>query len=171
MTTAVPEVLTVQLRITWSLAELVLPGATHEQCLWLPTPESWTVRDVGGVWVADWVEPEPQDVGPPSLAWCQWHVVWWWSTLLDHCTGHGTLRREDVPWPGAAEFLPTLRGLRDRWVAFLDTLTPADLASNELTRWPYTDGRPFEQVVGWVVVELMKNVAEMALLRRLAPGS
>lgn len=43
-----------------------------------------------------------------------------------------------------------------------------DLRSNERTRWPYT-GRPFGQVVGWVNIELMKNVAEMSLARRYAP--
>ncbi|MCP4958140.1 MAG: hypothetical protein GY925_02610 [Actinomycetia bacterium] len=38
-----------------------------------------------------------------------------------------------------------------------------------MTRWPYTDDRPFYFVADWVNIELMKNVAEMCRLRRMTP--
>lgn len=37
--------------------------------------------------------------------------------------------------------------------------------ASELTRWPYTDRRPFGLVAGWVSMELTKNVSEMARTR------
>lgn len=91
--------------------------------------------------------------------------------LLDRCTGAGTLTRQEVLWPGAENSLGTLRSLHDRWQRFLDSLDSDDLDSGELTRFPYTDGRPFAHVVAWVNIELMKNVAEMAQLRRMARAS
>jgi hypothetical protein len=163
------ELLLRQLKVTWSFAEEVLVDVTPDEALWTPSPESWTVRDIDGRWAADWVEPEPWPLPPTSLAWVQWHVMWWWSTVLDRCTGDGELQRADVTWQGPEDSMVVMRALHDTWIAFLSSLTDDDLSSNELTRWPYTDGRPFAFVAGWVNVELMKNVAEMAMLRRSTP--
>lgn len=161
--------LTHQLRVTWGLASAI-EGVTDEEALWCPSSESWTVRQGDdGRWHADWEEPEPWPAPMTSLAWVQWHVIWWWSTVIDRSFGDGRLQREEVTWPGAAEAHATIDGLRLRWLDLLGSLTEADLAGNDLTRWPYTDGRPFGIVVDWVNIELMKNVAEMCALRRMAP--
>ena len=88
---------------------------------------------------------------------------------LDHCTGAGALAREEVFWPGAEQSLATLRTLHERWLLFLDALESEDLDSGELTRWPFSDRRPFVHVIAWVNIELMKNVAEISLLRRNLP--
>ncbi|MEM7324741.1 MAG: DinB family protein [Actinomycetota bacterium] len=159
-----------QLQTTWSFAESALEGLTDEEALWCPSPDSWTVHlgDDGG-WHADWSEPEPWPAPPTSIAWIQWHVIWWWSTVIDRSFGDGDLKREDVTWPGAREAMGAIDGLRRVWLDHLDTLTAADLAANTRSRWPYTDGRPFGLIVGWVNVELMKNVAEMSQLRRMTP--
>lgn len=60
-----------QLRITWMLAEEVLAGLTQEEALWVPSPDSYTVRQLQGIWVADWAEPEPNPAPPTSIAWVQ----------------------------------------------------------------------------------------------------
>jgi hypothetical protein len=158
-----------QLALTWQLAEVVLADVSDRECLWLPSERSWTVRpDGAGRWIPDWQEPEPADVAQPSLAWTMWQTIWWWSVLLDQLEGDGTLRREDIAWPGAEAGVATLRELYGRWDAFLAGLGEADLDSGELTGFPFDDDRPFVQVVTWATVELTKNVAEMGLLRRLA---
>jgi hypothetical protein len=160
-----------QLHITWSLARAVLTDLTDDECLRAPSAASYTVRrdGPGGTWVADWEEPEPWPAPPTSLAWLQWHAIWWWSMVIDHSFGGAALRREDVTWPGAGAATSRLEDLHDEWVVRLDDLDDDDLRSAERTRWPYTDGRPFGQVVGWVNVELTKNVAEMSVARRSTP--
>ena len=167
------DVLRGQLDLTWRLAEVALADVTDDECLRLRSARSWTVhRDGAGRWVPDWEDAwlgsEPADVAQPSLAWTMWQTIWWWSVLLDGVEGDGTLRREDVVWPGAAAGLAELRALHGRWDAFLAGLEAADLDSGRLTGFPFGDGRPFVQVVAWATVELTKNVAEMGLLRRLA---
>jgi hypothetical protein len=84
-----------------------------------------------------------------------WQTIWWWSVLLDQLRGDGTLRREDIVWPGVEAGVARLR-------------ERADLDSGELTGFPFDDDRPFVRVVTWATVELTKNVAEMGLLRPLA---
>lgn len=159
-----------QLDVAWSLAGRDLNGVTDEEALWCPSADSWTVRQGDdGRWEADWVEPEPWPAPPTSMAWIQWHIIWWWSTVIDRSFGHGQLTRQAVTWPGSAQAMASIGELRQRWLNHLDALTDADLAGNELTRWPYTDGRPFAFVADWVNVELTKNVAELCLLRRLTP--
>ncbi len=159
-----------QHRITWSLAEAALEGITNEEALWVPSNRSWTVHQApDGRWFADWAEPEPWPAPPTSLAWVQWHVIWWWSTVIDRSFGPGTLEREDVSWPGAAESMATIEELQRQWLLRLESLTDADLSDNALTKWPYTDGRQFAAVADWVSIEFMKNIAEMCLLRRSSP--
>lgn len=166
------EVLRSQLAVVWRLAGVTLSGLTTEECLWVPSEDAWTVREgPNGRWVADWQEPEPDPVPPTSIAWLQWHVLWWWSTVIDRSFGDGSLRREDVVWPGASESMDAIGRLHDEWLRHLDGLAAADLSSGEMTRWPYDDGRPFAHVVAWVNIELMKNVAEMAYIRRITPFS
>ncbi len=158
-----------QLRVAWSLAEIVLVDLTDHECLWTPAHTSWTVRRPSehDPWIADWEEPEPHPPPTTSLAWQLWHTIWWWSMVTDYSFGQGALRREDITWPGAGESLPSLRRLHDDWVTRISELADRDLAGNGRTHWPYSDRRPFGHVIGWVNVELMKNVAEMRVMRQL----
>lgn len=49
-----------QFRMAWGLADHYLNRLTDDLCLWLPHPDSWTVRaNADGCWTADWAEPEP----------------------------------------------------------------------------------------------------------------
>ena len=157
-----------QLRLTWSLAEHTLTELTDDECLWLPDSESWTVRPgPTGVWTADWIEPEPWPLPPMSLAWTLWHTTWLWSMVLNHSFGDATVSRSDVHWLGAEASWKRLRQLHTEWSDHLTELDDMALADSAHTRWPYDDGRPFAQIVSWVNMELMKNIAEMALTRRL----
>lgn len=83
--------------------------------------------------MADWPEHERYDLGPPSIAWLTWHMIFWWSKLLDHSFGEAQLQRESVPWPGDADGVRTrLLDLRGDWRARLVALSDADL--HALTR-------------------------------------
>ena len=161
------DVLTRQLDIGWKLMSLHLTELTTAECLWQPAKAGLHVRLRDGAWHADWPDREDYAIGPPSIAWVTWHVGYWWSMVLDHSFGPGTLSREQVVWPGDADAVRTwLQALHERWKRNLETLTEDDLASEQRTRWPYTD-RPFADVVAWANVELMKNAAEVGFARFL----
>jgi hypothetical protein len=95
-----------------------------------------------------------------------WHPVWWLETLLAACRGGSLPAPEDVEWPGP-QSVRRIRELWSEWTTFAAGLTDDDLRSNELTRFPYADGRPFAYVLGWASMEMTKNLGEMCLLRRL----
>jgi DinB superfamily len=164
------ELLKTQLDLTWRFAREALDGLTGDEELWVPSHDSWTVRQGDdGRWVPDWEEPEPSPPPSASIGWVQWHVIWWWSTVIDRSFRGDEIQRRDVTWPGPSRSMEAIDRLRREWLGYLDGLSEDDLSSGTLTRWPYTDDRPFLFVAGWVNMELMKNVAEMALIRRVTP--
>lgn len=85
-----------QFDITWALTEYHLNGLTTEECLWRPAARGLHVRERDGEWRADWPEHEGYDLGPASMAWLTWHMIFWWSSVLDHSFGEGKLTREQV---------------------------------------------------------------------------
>ena len=156
-----------QLDTAWKLLDLHLTGLSDEECLWLPAARGLHVVNDSGTWSAEWPETEAYATGPASIAWLTWHIGFWWSMALDYCFGDGTLRREDVTWPGGAEPAKVwLTGLHDEWVAALSGLPEAELGSTARTKWPFTDA-PFFQLAGWLNLELMKNAAEIGYCRFL----
>lgn len=152
----------------WRLARYHLDGLTEDECLWQPGGRGPHVRqDAEGTWHPDRVGDESYRAGPPSIAWLTWHIDFWWSMVLDHSFGAGTLSREDVGWPGSASAVrERLAGHESEWRAAIDGLGPDELASEERSRWPFRD-RPFADVVAWVNVELTKNAAEIGYARFL----
>ena len=158
-----------QLDTAWALTRYHLDGLTTAECLWRPAAQGLHVSRMGAPlrWIADWPEHEGYSLGPPSIAWTTWHIGFWWSMALDYGFGAGTLKREDVAWPGDADGVRAwLGGLHDRWRAAVEGLTDVDLEDSALTRWPIP-GRPFGDVVAWVNLELMKNAAEIGYARFL----
>ena len=157
-----------QFDTAWKLASFHLDGLATEECLWRPARQGLHVhRGPGGSWRADWPDHEGYDLGPPSIAWLTWHIGFWWSMVLDHSVGGGTLSRESITWPGSADGVREWVGrLQGEWRAVLEQVTADDLRSAHRTRWPFRD-RPFGDVVAWVNVELTKNAAEVGYARFL----
>jgi hypothetical protein len=157
-----------QFETACALTQYHLNGLTTEECLWRPAPKGLHVTPLpDGTWRADWPEHEGYDLGPPSIAWLTWHLFFWWSMVLDHSFGNGTLSREGVMWPGSADAVREGLGLlQDKWLKVLQQLTDDELRSPQRTRWPLQD-RPFGDVIAWANVELMKNAAEIGYARFL----
>lgn len=160
------DVLSRQLDIAWALTTYHLDGLTTDECLWRPADKGMHVhRTDDGRWRADWPDHEGYDLGPSSIAWTTWHIGFWWSMTLDHADGPGTLTREDVAWPGTADGARRwITDLHARWSVLLAACTDDDLDVTTRARWPIAD-RPFADIVAWVNVELMKNAAELGLVR------
>lgn len=130
-----------QLDTAWKLARFHLDGLTTEECLWRPAMRGLHVtRREDGQWRADWPDREGYDIGPPSIAWVTWHMIFWWSMVLDR--------------------------LHEQWRAAIAGLSDPDLRSPAQARWPFRD-RPFGYVVAWVNVELVKNASEIGYARFL----
>ena len=157
-----------QFETVWKLTNFHLEGLATEECLWRPAREGLHVHQVpDGTWRADWPDREGYDLGPPSIAWLTWHIGFWWSMVLDHSFGDGTLLRENVTWPGNAEDVHKwIDQLQGQWRVVLGQVTGDDLRSAHRTRWPFKD-RPFGDVIAWVNVELTKNAAEIGYARFL----
>src|SRR6185503_7989136 len=93
-----------QFDLAWKLADFHLATLTTDECLWRPAASGLHVaRQPNGTWRADWPDREGYDLGPPSIGWVTWHMVFWWSMVFDHCFGSGTLAREGVDWPGSPD--------------------------------------------------------------------
>jgi hypothetical protein len=157
-----------QFETAWRLASIHLDGLATEECLWRPAREGLHVHRVSdGTWRADWPHHEGYALGPPSIGWLTWHLGFWWSMVLDHSFGNGSLSRDNVMWPGNADDVRQWIGrLQGQWRAVLEQVTDDELRSAQRTRWPFQD-RPFADVVAWVNVELTKNAAEIGYARFL----
>ncbi len=151
-----------QFEISWGLLAYHLETLEDAECLWRPAPRSPHVAQLAdGTWRADWPEDESYAAGAPSIAWLTWHIDFWWSMTFDHHLGDGTLTRERVAWGGSVEEMKRRIGAhRQRWIELLDA---PDKWPGQ-ARWPFAD-RPFEDVVAWLNVELMKNAAEIGYAR------
>ena len=160
--------LTRQFDIAWKLASFHLDTLTTEECFWRPAPSGPHVHQhAAGRWHADWPDRESYDLGPPSIAWLTWHIGFWWSMVLNHSFGDGTLERGDLTWPGSAsEAREWIVRLHNEWRSKLEQLSDEELRSTLQTRWPFQQ-RPFADVVAWVNIELMKNAAEIGYARFL----
>lgn len=166
MSTELRDLLARQLDIAWMLTEYHLQTLSTEECLWRPAKAGLHIQqDADGRWRADWPEHEGYELGPSSLAWLTWHLGFWWSMVLDHCFGPGTLSREQVFWPGSADDVrASITALHRRWRGVLETMTDEALRSPERARWPI-EGQPLYDTVAWVNIELAKNAAEIGYAR------
>lgn len=171
MNTEPLETLRWQFQLTWRLAGLHLEALTDDACLWEPASGSWTVRrGVDGQWRADLVLPEPDPPPPVTIAWITWQMVWWWSGLQAALRGQTPPNHDEVVWPGSAGAArQRLEALADQWEAVLSGLGEADLYRPLAFPWP--DPRPLPLAIAWANSELMKNVAELGVLRHLHEAS
>lgn len=156
-----------QFDIAWALTEYHLNGLGEDECLWRPASRGLHVHQKAGEWRADWPEHEGYDLGPSSIAWITWHMVFWWSSVLDHSFGSARLTRENVLWPGSAAAVKArIVELAAEWRKQLELLDDDELRSTRRTRWPFQD-KPFMDVVSWLNIELAKNAAELGYVRFL----
>ncbi|WP_040500555.1 DinB family protein [Henriciella marina] len=159
--------------MAWRFAELHLDALTMEDCLWRPGGDMglhvWR-DESSGSWRADWPQSEAYEIGPASLGWITWHMLFWWRMVLDQSFGEGQLTRSDIAWPGTADGVRSeAKAVEARWRAAIKTLGEDELLSPALTRWPFKD-RPFADVVAWANLELMKSASEMGYVLFLRQG-
>lgn len=150
-----------QLDMCWQLYLYHMENLQEEEVFWVFSPKGLQVRKQDDGWSVDWPEDESYEIGPSSIAWIMWHIIYWWTTALDSNFGDGTLRKEDIPWPGSIEKAKeAIRTLHDKWILKLNELTYEDYLSAKYTKWPL-ENRSFVDIALWLNGELMKNVAEI----------
>lgn len=150
-----------QLDMCWQLYLYHIENLGETEALWAFSPTGLQVYKQEAGWRIDWPETESYEMGPPSIAWIMWHIIYWWSTALDCNFGEGTLKKEDIPWPGSVEKAKaTISLLHDEWVSKLNDLSDADYLSKQYSKWPLSD-RSFADIALWLNGELMKNAAEI----------
>lgn len=166
MTETLP-ILRRQFELTWRLAVEHLPALTDEMCLWSPAPGAWTVRQgEDGAWRPDWADSEPSPAPPVTIGWLTWHLDWWWSGLIAAVRDEPRRPREGVHWPGsAARVIARLDALAAAWSRELAALKETNLDRPLAFPWPAP--RPLAEALAWANVELMKNVAEIGIVRHL----
>ncbi|TWH56728.1 DinB family protein [Desulfitobacterium sp. LBE] len=156
-----------QLDMCWQLYLYHMNDLKEAEGLWVFNSAGLQVYKQEEGWCIDWPETESYESGPPSIAWTLWHIIYWWSTALDYNFGKGTLKKEDIPWPGSVEKAKaTINFLHDKWVSHLIDLSDADYLSKQYAKWPLAD-RNFSDTALWLNGELMKNAAEIGYGRFL----
>ncbi|GAA2060231.1 DinB family protein [Streptomyces albiaxialis] len=162
-----------QFDMTWSLFEYHAERLEEADHLWEPAEVCWTVRKgADGLWRPDFAEVEPEPVPVPTIAWVTWHMGWWWSTALAHLRGRTPPERTEVTWPGdGASALAWLRGLREEWLAALDTLPDPALDAPAPFPWHNDPDHTLAHTLAWANAELMKNATELGHVRMLRAAS
>ncbi|MDR0392248.1 MAG: DinB family protein [Planctomycetaceae bacterium] len=156
-----------QFDIAWSLLEIHLNELGDEECLWKPSTRGLGVEKKYEQWHPDLPESEGYKIGPPNIAWLTWHIIFWWSMVLDYSFGNGTLKQEDIFWSGSMiDTKNTIIQLYKNWNDKLTTLSDEDFVSIERTKWPL-ENKPFYELAAWLNLELMKNAAEIGYCRFL----
>lgn len=156
-----------QLDMCWQLYLYHTDKLEEAEALWAFSPTSLHVRKQNDGWCIDWPESESYEIGPSSIAWIMWHIIYWWTTALDCNFGNGVLKREDIPWPGSVEKAKiTIELLHDKWVSKLNDLSDSDYQLKHYAKWPLAD-RNFADIALWLNGELMKNAAEIGYGRFL----
>jgi len=156
-----------QFDLVWTLAELHFVNLVEDDCLWQPSPISWTVRrDAAGLWRPDFAEVEPDPVPTPTIGWLMWHIDWWWSSAVNQLRGRPPPAREHITWPGQGNAAIThLRQLSDNWRTLVAQLDDDDLHRPSSFPWHPDTGHTVTHTAMWVNVELTKNITEIGQLR------
>lgn len=163
----VRDVLQFQYQISCQMLDIHLTGLEDDEFFWRPASTGLHLVNESGEWRADWPESEGYEIGPASIAWLTWHILFWWSMVLDHSFGDAALTREKIPCPGSAkEAIDRIRQLRKEWQASVARLSEPELHSRARTKWPFGD-KPFYELAAWLNLELMKNAAEIGYVRFL----
>jgi hypothetical protein len=156
-----------QLDMSWQLYLYHIDNLEEEEALWSFSPTGLQVRKKDDEWFIDWPESEGYEIGPSSIAWIMWHIIYWWSTALDCNFGDGALKKEEILWPGSVEKAKTtIKLLHDKWVSKLNDLSDVDYQLENHAKW-LLPGKSFADIALWLNGELMKNAAEIGYERFL----
>ncbi|MED4957793.1 DinB family protein [Paenibacillus sp. FSL R5-0527] len=164
---AIQSALHFQYQISSQMLDIHLTGLTDDEYFWRPASTGLHFVNESGYLRADWPEFEGYEIGPASITWLTWHIIFWWSMVLDHSFGDGTLTRENIPCPGSAkEANDKILQLKKQWEAATDRLSNDEWHTDDRTKWPFS-GKPFYELSAWLNLELMKNAAEIGYCRFL----
>ncbi|HMO13404.1 MAG TPA: DinB family protein [Pirellulaceae bacterium] len=155
-----------QYNLTWQLAsEYHLSSLSDEECHWQPAENCWAVFQLpDGTWGHDWADEEPASAPSVTIGWITWQIIWWWSGLLASYKRELPPDHQAVKWPeNAAGVRATLHELHTQWSEILAELCDNDLEQGFSFPWP--EPQPFRLAIAWSNSELMKNVAEIGILR------
>ena len=156
-----------QFDMCWQLYLYHMNNLEDTEALWVFNAAGLQVYKQEDHWCIDWPETESYEIGPASIAWTLWHIIYWWSTALDCNFDNGTLKKDDIPWPGSVEKAKaTINSQHDQWVLKLNEMSEADYLSKQYAKWPLID-RSFVDIALWLNAELMKNAAEIGYGRFL----
>ncbi|HEX3651480.1 MAG TPA: DinB family protein [Rhizomicrobium sp.] len=127
---------------------------------------SWTVRETGGTWRPDWSETEPDPVPPVTIGWLTRHVIRWWSGVLAAIARSSRSCANRFCGRVAQNARSKrLNALSEQWREILSRLEESDL--EQPLAYPWAEPRPLRIAVAWVASELMKNIAEIGMVRHL----
>lgn len=156
-----------QLDMCWQLYLYHTENLGEEEAYWTLNPTGLQVRRKDKEWCVDWPESESYEIGPASISWTMWHIIYWWSAAIDGNFGQGALNKDDIPWPGSVEKAKAaIKSLHDKWISILNDLTDEDFQLKDHAKWPF-EGRSFADIALWLNAELMKNAAEIGYGRFL----
>lgn len=150
-----------QFEVIWKLSQRILPKLTNDDYFWEPVLGSWSMRkNPKRGWKVDITIPEPEPAPTTTIAWLTWHIQWWWSSFFAVYDKNKPIEISEVVWPGnASEMNTMLDELHGRHETLLASMNEAALS--EMFEFPWQEPRQFRFALGWVNIELMKNVAEI----------
>ena len=88
-----------QLDIAWQLFQYHCNGLSEAEAMWCKTKYGLQIRGTGNEWKIDWPETETYSIGPSSIAWTMWHILYWWKTTLSASKENRIIKKEDIKWP------------------------------------------------------------------------
>jgi len=164
---AAQDILRMQYDIACQLLEYHLTALDDDEYFWRPAPVGLQLSNEQGDWSADWPESEGYEIGPASISWLMWHIIYWWSMVLDHSFGAGMLQRDNIRCPAnAKEAADRIAQLKKQWEASVARLSDHEWSDCSRTLWPFR-GKPFYELSAWLNLELTKNVSEIGYCRFL----
>ena len=156
-----------QLDIAWQLFQYHCNGLSEAEAMWCKTKYGLRIRGTGNEWKIDWPETETYSIGPSSIAWTMWHILYWWKTTLSASKENRIIKKEDIKWPGSVEMvIQEIEMCHNEWISFIESLDERQLQSDELCKWPF-EGQNMYSLALWLNAEFMKNVAEIGAGRFL----
>lgn len=156
-----------QLDMAWQLFEYHCVELGESEAMWCKSKNGLQVRRNGDKWSVDWPSTEDYNIGPSSIAWTMWHILFWWNTTLIASKENRIIEKEDIKWPGNIEAaIKEVHRCHNEWVLFIESLSEEELQSDELCLWPFSEQSMVELAL-WLNGEFMKNVAEIGMGRFL----